>query len=666
MDDSPDTPVVRPFSFPFLPALVGWALFLGTAEALTLGLSLLQVSITQAIALRVLLLAAVIGLLTGRVLRGTKQPAPTRRAEASASWRSLLLALAAGGLFVYLLLWPLACLTPEQMWDGNAYHLPTIHLWAMPGYVHWVTPPVQGWGTSNFLDNGNILFNGFPKAVELMGFLTFRATGYPGGAATGNLWFLPLAILGIGYLTMALGASAEAALWAGSAFVLIPAVQLLTTTTYVDPGYAAALTGLVALTAWAGGRIRGAEGGPWLLPVVALGAAAGLTMGGKSTGLAAAALSGVLLLACAVVGKRRGRYEHVPPAHGGRTARLGGWLRLAVAALIAALLVGGYWPLRNWTHTGNPVYPAHVALGPVVLFAGWDPSFFLATDLHTPPPMRELPAGLRFVYTWPQGLDQWPREVGRPDSPLAGLGWIWLLGALPAIVYALGWRRQRPPQRERRLFLAIMLGIIVPMFLITPTNWWARLVVWIYALGLPCLGLALDRVGEGRRGGASGVLARGWALLCLAVLIGEGLIVLEISVGRMLPAGRVPHPRAWFHAETWRWNLAPAFPESAGTRLDDVLRSDKPIILGPLGRDPRHRAKVTLLGQLCRPLGNRLLLAVGLDPTASELEALQVQGAQWLIWDDDLPLPETVRQLATREDHIPGFWVVTLQGQTGR
>ena len=644
---------------PFLPALVGWAIFLGAAEAFTIGLSLGRVVISQPVALGILLVAAGLGLLAGRALRRATPGANGSPTSPSPLLR-LMLGVAGLALAVYVLLWPMALLTPEQTFDGNAYHRPAIHLWALRGYVHWVTPPVQDWGTSNFLDNGEIILNGFPKGVEVVGFLAFRATGSARWVATANLWFLPLAVLGIGYLATALGCSTQAALFAGAAFVLIPAALVLSVTTYCDPGYAAAVIALVALTAWAARTIRGAEGGPWLLPGIALGAAMGLSMGGKGTGLAAALLSVVVLAVCAAFRTHapRGRKGKDGPdiRRAGEGAR--GWsalLRLAVPALLVTLLVGGYWPLRNWAHTGNPLYPARVKVGPLTIVPGYDPTYFLGTEFHTPLRVRALPEPVRFVYAWLQGLGEWPSEVKLYDSRLTGLGWIWLVGCLPAVVHVLLGRKRRLAG-EQQLVLWIILGIVVPLFVVTPTNWWARLVVWIMGLGLPCLGLALDQAA-----GSAARLVRVWAVLCLLVMVLDSSVALAETAGRMFPGGQVPPPPAWLRAETWRWNLAPFFPESAGTRLDEVLRSDAPVIIGPLGRVEAHRGRVQMLGVLCYPLGRRVLLSVGLEPTGAELRALRAQGAQWLIWDDDLPLPETVRAAAVTEDHIPSFWVVRLR-----
>ena len=198
------------------------------------------------------------------------------------------------------------------------------------------------------------------------------------------------------------------------------------------------------------------------------------------------------------------------------------------------------------------------------------------------------------------------------------------------------------------------LALVVPLFLITPTNWWPRLVLWIFGLGLPCLALVLDRVGPFGP-------ARLWAFGCLFVLIVEGLVAFGCSAERIFPAGHVPAPAAWFRADTWHWGLAPSFPTSAGTRLQDVLASDAGIILGPLGRDETHRGRTKLLGALCTPLGQRRLYGVGLEPTAAELAALRAQGARWLIWENGLPVPATVSTAVRTSDRVAGFWVMELR-----
>jgi len=51
----------------------------------------------------------------------------------------------------------------------------------------------------------------------------------------------------------------------------------------------------------------------------------------------------------------------------------GNWRRIIANALIllgGCLLLGGYWYIRNWALTGNPLYPAQIAIGNWVVFTG--------------------------------------------------------------------------------------------------------------------------------------------------------------------------------------------------------------------------------------------------------------------------------------------------------
>ena len=58
-----------------------------------------------------------------------------------------------------------------------------------------------------------------------------------------------------------------------------------------------------------------------------------------------------------VAGARRSRCEHRPAVAEPLAAARPRWLALAAVYLVTALAAGGWWYLRAYVHTGNPVYP---------------------------------------------------------------------------------------------------------------------------------------------------------------------------------------------------------------------------------------------------------------------------------------------------------------------
>src|SRR5207249_2814864 len=190
----------------------------------------------------------------------------------------------------YLSSWFVALVAPERSWDGLTFHLPTIGLWARAGSLDWIDPRFP---LSPFM-------NGYPKGVELVSFVMVEAFRSDRLAMTGELLYLPLAVLGIAYLSTVLGASSETALFAGFAFLMLPVVEFQAVTTYTDAAYAASAIAFFAALAHVLSRPRAAPSPPWkMIPI--LGGAIGLMLGAKAsawplvgTGLAAAGIGTLL------------------------------------------------------------------------------------------------------------------------------------------------------------------------------------------------------------------------------------------------------------------------------------------------------------------------------------------------------------------------------------
>lgn len=623
--------------------LAGYAVALGCVQVLTIGLSMVGATIDQALSVGVLGLSAVVGVLAAWWWPhdSVATESPDGRAMHGGSGRVAQAILGMILVLAYALLWWIAVLSFDLTCDGNAYHLPPISLWWRAGRIHWIDPRIQ-------LEP---LMNGYPKGVELVGYVLSRSLNTSSVANALNLIYLPLGVLGLGYLTRRLGGAGWAALLAGLLYLLVPVTVWQAQTAYLDSAYASCVIALAAAVVrvervWAGVPERGVQ---WGLP---LGAVAGLALGAKgSAGVTVVVAFGLLGIAA---------LQTVCRAKNDRWRTLTRVAGLLIVAALVALAVGGYWYVRNWLRTGTPLYPVGITIGGRVLFPGVSVSQALWEEGNTPALFQPWPEWRRIGYTWLQGLDDWPRTVFAVDGRLGGLGYVWILGGLPAALWLLVEALiKRRPHRRAWIFLFVLVGL---SFVATPMRWWARYTLWLHALGLPALGVALSRLTYGR-----GLVRLGlvWGLAVLAVAGWEGWLcgramVRSVYPGRWPPtAGAFVRPESWWRPHTY------LYPEVAGTVLSEILQSDVPVAVGHMWTiSPSGRWKHNLLGALTLPLGHRDLMPLPNEITPDHLiplrEEMRARNVRYIILDDQEPVPVVLHYLAVEEIAVPGFLVLTL------
>ncbi|MBI4559873.1 MAG: hypothetical protein HY706_19970 [Candidatus Hydrogenedentes bacterium] len=620
-------------------AFATYVCLLALIQVFTIGLSLCRVPLVQPVAWSILL-ASILG--AGYYWRSGR--AKTEPSELSRFGRTHL-AFITFCLAAYLFLWFTVLRKPDLTWDGNEYHLPTMHFWALRGYVHWVTVP----GMPDVLET---CINGYSKAVELTGFLLVKAFGTNRVAEAGNLLFLPAGVLGLVYLASALGASPLTAILAGCAYVLVPVNITQGVNTYVDSGYASSAIAFIAAVCYTYVKMRGGRL-PWNA-AIAVGAGLGLAIGAKGTGLTLGVIGlGFLFGSWIITRLMRASDERLT------LLRAGAWFALIA---LATMSVGGFWYLRNWVVAGNPIYPVELKVAGHVLFSGIPLEEQIRAVAVTPQEMLPWPGFRKIFYTWCQGFREWPGSLIPYDARLGGLGYLWLFGCVPAILLVV---LQRFRARLKKNVLAPT--VLLPLFLITtaaflttPLNWWARYTAWVYAAGLPCFAAVVDKLSER---GVLRWMSRSWTLLCLAVFALEGLYALcwvgsrthcyddgwkplpenPIEVARMLVK---PCPKSYI------------FTNLNGTAMESVLHSDATVALGALRR-PRH----LILGQFCQPLGVRgivLLSDENLKDAERTAKFLREHDVRYVIWDNGIPLPSALERTAARVERIPNFIVLEI------
>ncbi|MCL4553037.1 MAG: hypothetical protein M1305_05735 [Candidatus Marsarchaeota archaeon] len=407
--------------------LSSYVAFLYVLQVGVLGVSSFSMRISHEIAIIVLLSSILSAILFLARVRANVPKDVERFVEHRSRAEYILLSLTVVNVIAFAVLFVAAYVMPDLSGDSNTYHIPSIAMWESQGYVHWVE--------TSYLPE---LINGYPKGAELVSYILVKAFANNQLINVVNLVFLPLGIFGIVYIASALGASPWIALFAGTSYVLIPVNINQAPTLYVDSAYAScAIAFLAALFHLIRRRFCS-----WSAFVV-FGMAMALTLSVKSTGVVLCGI-GILALGLAVFTEIR---------NSGRNVRLA-FLNLSLGMLMvgALSLAGAYWYLRNYAETGTPLYPKSsvgLAVADKVLFPGQSVAESINQLSNTPLWMRSWPGVLRVLYTWLEGIQHWPSSViYYADTREGGLGFIWLLGCVPATLIAItsccvGWPKQR-------------------------------------------------------------------------------------------------------------------------------------------------------------------------------------------------------------------------------
>jgi hypothetical protein len=211
------------------------------------------------------------------------------------------------------------------------------------------------------------------------------------------------------------------------------------------------------------------------LPIILSGLAAGILLGSKPTGpLFIAVMLGAILVQEII---KYFRPFDSMSANKGYLLKDG--LSTYLTCFIApALLIGGYWYMRNWIFYGNPVYYMDVSIFNATLFKG------MKSDWVEPAP--QIIEGLNYFTAL---FHVWQERVGYYiyDSRLSGFGPIWLILFLPAIIISM----IHAVIRKKYSFLMIS-AILLLTFIVHPRNWTTRYVIFIVGLGAVSFGIAAD------------------------------------------------------------------------------------------------------------------------------------------------------------------------------
>jgi hypothetical protein len=337
-------------------------------------------------------------------------------AERSDRWRGSIALpttlTASTGVVLWSLAAALSLRGPSQEPDTVQYHVPNAAWWLRTGSTWALPPTTPGYFT-----------NAYPSNGELTGLWLMLPAHNDALASLAPLVFAVLCVCGSALLAKELRAPA----WCGGLLaiaVLGSPVSFSTQVRSLEVDLFAA-GAVVTAAALALRAVREPTRARW---VVLAGLSVGVGIGAKDTAL----VPGLAVLALMVVLMPRGR----------RLAAFG-------TAVGAAAALSGFWFVRDWVDTGNPIFPQGLVLGGHRILQGArGPLTYYRTTL-----LQHLEHGDTAV------IGRWTRLVAQDYGPAA---LVLLIGLATSVWMACGGRRRRV------LAVLIVVCVSVIAYLATP------------------------------------------------------------------------------------------------------------------------------------------------------------------------------------------------------
>ena len=422
---------------------------------------------------------------------------------------------------------------PLVAYDALGYRLPVVADWLDAGRIAWVTTddPVR---------------NGYPLGQEAVGALLAAATASTRVVALPSFLYVVAGALSIWFFVERVGVRRAVARAAAALFLLAPIVVLNAPTGYVDASFAGAVVASFLLSALAFGESR---------PDFVVAAAAGMSLSHalslKGTGVSIVLAVAVAVVVAVIVERRT-------------SGSLPGFIaaRLVVVATFAA--PGAFWLIRDFVHTGNPLWPIAIRVAGHELLRGTAPLAAILDVTHnTPAALAGLHEPHKVLYTWLE----WAGPAVAFDDRLAGLGLAWPLVALPSLAFVVVRLVNGAAPREQRGPLAMVLLATAVAFALQPMRWWPRYTVWLWGAGAVAFASAAESlIVSGRERVLSAVLA-----LVTTVVVAEGGIAVFHANGIGGAVARsgiaallsfdpriAPNAPEWVDAGFWKSGLADA------------------------------------------------------------------------------------------------------------
>jgi hypothetical protein len=376
-------------------------------------------------------------------------------------------------LFCILIGWMIfiAYLFPSYTWDALWYHLPIV------GYI-MQNGAVQELANNSFIEQ---FINIFPKNIELFFLWNIIFLKSDVLIDLSQMLFTLVGVLAVFSMAIKLEIREKYAMYAALLFFFTPVIILQSTTNYVDIAISVLfLTSLNFLIS--DGVLTSRNNVPGINNIKQR--KMFLLMGGLTTGILLGAKGSgplflVILSALVMIQKVRKymTYTRNPDMLKEYKARkvMKSYL---IYFIVPAVIMGGYWYMKNWVLYDNPVYPMEVSIMGKVFFKG------LYKDMIEPVPdaINKLSFFARPIYVWMENI-----EFYLYDSRLGGLGPIWFILFIPSLVFS----TSHALKNRKYQFLAVV-AIIMTGFFIYPRHWTPRYVIFIVGLGALSFAYIMD------------------------------------------------------------------------------------------------------------------------------------------------------------------------------
>jgi hypothetical protein len=140
-------------------------------------------------------------------------------------------------------------------------------------------------------------------------------------------------------------------------------------------------------------------------------------------------------------------------------------------------LLGSYWYLANYYHTGNPLWPVSLSFGPIVWKGPVSAEFVFRGNGETPEIIRDKLFLEKLWIVWKERDSYYTW-----DSRLTGFGPLWFILGIPSVLLG-------AIMDKRISLLTIVFGICL---LVQPRSWYPRYVMFLPGLGGIALALVLS------------------------------------------------------------------------------------------------------------------------------------------------------------------------------
>ncbi len=365
----------------------------------------------------------------------------------------------------------LGYLFPSYSWDALYYHLPIVGQIMQSGAIQENANP-------SFIQQ---YMNIFSKNVNLFFLWNIIFLESDVIVDLSQLFFTIAGVLSIYSMAIKMRVKEKYAIYSALLFFFTPALIFQSTINYVDGAVSMLLIIVLNFLMYDDIEHYACENNAVKplsekrLPIILSGLAAGILLGSKPT----APLFIAVLLGTILIQEIIKYFRPFDSMSSNKGYLLKDGLSTYLTYFIApALLIGGYWYMRNWIFYGNPVYYMDVSIFNTTLFKG------MKSDWVEPAP--QIIEGLNYFTAL---FHVWQERVGYYiyDSRLSGFGPIWFVLFLPAIIISM----VQAIIRKKYSFLFIT-AILLLTFIVHPRNWTTRYVIFIVGLGAVSFGIVSD------------------------------------------------------------------------------------------------------------------------------------------------------------------------------